>query len=404
METRPEANPLSQRRLSSRSPQAVTIRWSKKDDNHLLPDRLQEGARRRTRGRATGIGPMKKDLALSPTNPRDADVAYGPHGDLHSQRTLVPEAREGPPLDALHPHGRVPRRRSADHRARRRLLPRGRERQALPRRLGGPVLGQHRLLVRGGDRPGGARADARAALLHQLVVRTSARDRARRRGRVARARRPEPRLLRLGRLGGGRVGVEAGAAVLRGAGGEAAAGGRRRRARDQARRARGLLAHPAAPHEGDRPPRRLPRHDVRRALAERHPGDPDAVRAARARGASRAQHEPLPPAAGGDGSGVHALPARRPRADDPRDGSRDRLPRAHGAGAELRRLLHAADRLLAGRARDLRPLRHPALRRRGDHGLRPGRLLVRLRALRHPARHRHLLRRGSPPRTPRSAP
>ena len=111
--------------------------------------------------------------------------------------------------------------RRADHRPRRRVLPRGRERQALPRRARRPVLRQHRLLVRRGDRPGGARADARAALLHQLVVRASARDRARRRGRVARAGRPQPRLLRLGRLGGGRVGLEARAPVLRRAGREA---------------------------------------------------------------------------------------------------------------------------------------------------------------------------------------
>ena len=102
--------------------------------------------------------------------------------------------------------------------------------------------------------------------------------------------------------------------------------------------------------------------------------------------------------------GVHAVPARRPRAGDPRDGPGDGLPRPHGAGAERGRLLHAARRLLAGRARDLRRVRHPALRRRGDHRLRPPRLLVRLRALRHPARHRHAARRASRRPTARSAP
>ena len=123
-------------------------------------------------------------------------------------------ARQGPPVDALHADGRLPRQRGADHRARRRLLPRGRERQALPRRARGPVLGEHRLLLRRGDRAGGARPDARAALLHELDVRAPARDRARLRGRVARARRPQPRVLRLGRLGGGGVRVEARASVL----------------------------------------------------------------------------------------------------------------------------------------------------------------------------------------------
>ena len=52
--------------------------------------------------------------------------------------------------------------------------------------------------------------------------------------------------------------------------------------------------------------------------------------------------------------------------------------------------VHAARRLLAGRARALRRVRHPALGGRGDHRLRPPRPLVRLGALRHPAGHRHL--------------
>ena len=50
-----------------------------------------------------------------------------------------------------------------------------------------------------------------------------------------------------------------------------------------------------------------------------------------------------------DRAGVHAVPARRPRAGDPRDGPRDGLPRPHGARAERRRLLHAARRA-TGRA------------------------------------------------------
>ena len=102
----------------------------------------------------------------------------------------------------------------ADHRPRRRLSPRGLERPALHRCARGALLRQHRLLVRRRDRPGGARADARAALLHELVVRPPARDRARRRGRVARAGRPEPCLLLLRRLRGRRVRVEARAPVL----------------------------------------------------------------------------------------------------------------------------------------------------------------------------------------------
>ena len=65
---------------------------------------------------------LRKDetVALPAADSRDADVpngagslvvAYGGDGDLHCRRTLVPEAREGPPVDALHPHERVPRQR-----------------------------------------------------------------------------------------------------------------------------------------------------------------------------------------------------------------------------------------------------------------------------------------------------
>ena len=53
------------------------------------------------------------------------------------------------------------------------------ERQALPRRARRPLLREHRLRLRRRDRRGGARADARAALLHELVVRAPAGDRAR---------------------------------------------------------------------------------------------------------------------------------------------------------------------------------------------------------------------------------
>ena len=69
--------------------------------------------------------------------------------------------------------------------------------------------------------------------------------------------------------------------------------------------------------EGDLAARRLPRHDDGRALDQRHPCAARALRAAGARGAARPQHQPLPPAARGDRSGVHQLPARRARADDP---------------------------------------------------------------------------------------
>ena len=260
-----------------------------------------------------------------------------------------PAARPRPPVDALHPDGRLRRGPGRpDHRQGRRLLPLGLERQALPRRARRPVLGQHRLRLRRGDRPGGARADARAALLHELVVRASEGDRARGRARLARAGRPQPRLLRLRRLGGGRVGVEARPAVLRRAGREAgqarARASRRRGTTRSSRRRRG-------PHRYKAIARHIAYHGTTMGALSIN-GIP----------ALRTAFEPLVPEVrhvhntnryhrpdGRDRGGVHAVPARRPRAGDPRDGPRDGLPRPHGARAERRRLLHAARRA-TGRA------------------------------------------------------
>ena len=100
----------------------------------------------------------------------------------------------------------------------------------------------------------------------------------------------------------------------------------------------------------------------------------DAVRAARARGAARPQHEPLPPPAGGDRGGVHArscstTSSRRSRRRARRRSAMVIMEPVQNAGGAFT----PPDGLLAGRARALRPLRHPALRRRGDHRLRPAR-------------------------------
>ena len=158
------------------------------------------------------------------------------------------------------------------------------ERQALSRRARRPVRRQHRVRLRGRDRRGRGRAAPRAPLLHELELRAPARDRAGRRGRLRGARRPEQGVLRLRRLRGGRVGLEARTAVPRGP-----------------RR---------APVEGDRAAHRLPRDDDGRALDQRHRLAQDAVRAARPGRPSRPQHEPLPPSSGGDRGRVHGLPAR----------------------------------------------------------------------------------------------
>src|SRR5205814_134006 len=81
--------------------------------------------------------------------------------------------------------------------------------------------------------------------------------------------------------------------------------------------------------------------------AHRRRASARAVQAPRARGAPREQHEPLPPAPGGDGRRVHGPPPRGARADDPGDGPGDGLPDPHGADPERRGLLHRAGGLLA---------------------------------------------------------
>ena len=139
---------------------------------------------------------------------------------------------------------------------------------------------------------------------------------------VARAGRPEPRVLRLRRLRGGRVGVEARAPVPRARAASAAG-----------RRSRGALAYHGTTM-GALSINGIPA--LRAPFEPLVPGvDP------------RAQHEPLPPPAGGDRGGVHArscstTSSRRSIQAGPGDG-RDG---DHGAGAERRRRVHAAGRLL----------------------------------------------------------
>ena len=99
----------------------------------------------------------------------------------------------------------------------------------------------------------------------------------------------------------------------------------------------------------------------------------------------RAEHERLPLARGPR----PALGGRPDRAHDRVRGPGDRRRRDPRAGAELGRLLRAAGRLLAARARDLRPPQRAADRRRGDLLLGPPRPLLRRRALRRPAGHHH---------------
>ncbi len=175
----------------------------------------------------------------------------------------------------------------------------------------------------------------------------------------------QPRVLRLRRLRGRRVGLEARAPVPRG-------------------------QRPADAAQGHLAQGRLPRHHHGRALDHGHHVDPHAVRAAHRRRPPRRQHEPLPLQVLRGGRRVLARVRRRGRRDDRAGGARDRRHGDHGARPELGRHVHAAPGVPPPRARDLRRLRRPAGRRRGDLRLRPARRVVRLPALRLRARPDHV--------------
>ena len=91
-----------------------------------------------------------------------------------------------------------------------------------------------------------------------------------------------------------------------------------------------------------------------------------------------------------DETEVRRLGRRRDRAGHPARGRRVGRGRVPRAGAELRRLLHPAARLLPAGAADLRQVRRAAGLGRGDLRVRAARLLLRVRAVRLPARHHHL--------------
>ena len=240
--------------------------------------------------------------------------------------------------------------RGPDHRPRRGLLRLGRARQALPRRALGAVLREHRPRPRR-RRPGRRRPGQGARVLHELVLRPSAGDRAGRADRLARAGRPQPGVLHQRRQRGGRVRLQARPPVPQ---------AHRQAEQDQADRARD----------------RLPRNEPRRAVGDRHHQPARAVRAAHAGRSPRPQHEHLPDAPGRHRELVRRVDRREDRVRGAGHG-RGGDPRAR---AERRRLLHAARRLLPARARDLRRVRRAADLRRGDLRLGPPRRVVRRRA------------------------
>ena len=149
---------------------------------------------------------------------------------------------------------------------------------------------------------------------------------------------------------------------------EAAAHVRRLDARARPRCDRREPGDAAPPLQGDHALDGVPRDDARRALADRDPRDPDAVRAARS---PRCGTSATRTATGG--------PTARPRRSSPptcspsSSGRSSRWgPRPCASCTWSRCRTRAAPSrapvgVLEGRAGALRPLRHPPLGRRGDH-------------------------------------
>ena len=216
------------------------------------------------------------------------------------------------------------------------LLPRGRQRQALPRRARRPVLGQHRLRLTA-RRSGRRRSSRCASCPSTRTGRTRTRARSSSRPRSRRSRPATSTACSsspAARRRSSRRGSSRGSTTSR----AGRSGCARRRLDDR-----------AGPRCDRREPARRRPAATRRSRAHtayhgttlgalsltgipaiRMPFEP-----LRPRGAERPQHEPLPPARRRDRGGVHRRPARRARADDRGDGARDGLPRPHGAGAEL---------------------------------------------------------------------
>ena len=117
--------------------------------------------------------------------------------------------------------------------------------------------------------PGRRRSGARARLLHHLVLRAPARDRAGREDRVAGPGRPQPHLLHLRRQRGSRDRRQARPPVPQ---------GHRQPEQAQDHRARN----------------RLPRHHYGSAGGDRHPRAAPSVRAVHARRRACPEHEPVP--------------------------------------------------------------------------------------------------------------
>ena len=333
---------------------------------HLAPARARP-SRHCRQGAAGAAGSAAPGVRSPyPRAPRDAVVAApfpehpdGPRRIQARQRPRRARDLDGRVLDAVHAEPRLPAR-AEDGGAGRRHVRLERARRAADRRVLGPVLRQRRPLPPR-DRRRRLRATLRARLHRPLHARAPEAVRARDARRGADAGRLEPHLLRQLGLRGGRHRDEGGARLL---------------AREGPGRAHDVRLARAC----------LSRRQLRRHLARGPRQQPAQVRARAPRHRPHAAHAPArePPRARPGRPRGRARRGPRALRQPVRRREYRRLLRRADRG--LDRLPRAAARLPRAPARDLRPARHPARVRRGDHRLRPHRRRVRRAELRRGAR------------------
>ncbi len=243
----------------------------------------------------------------------------------------------------------LPPERLADHHARRRpvrLRPVRPPRARLPER---PLHRPDRLLARRGAGRGDARAGEGAAVLHELDVRAPALDRAGRQAGRADARPTSS----------ARFFVSSGSEAVESA----------------IKLARDYHAANGEPMRRKVIARKIAYHGTTYGALSLTgiTGIRTPVRAADGRRPPRREHEPVPLQVLRRSGRLHAAVRRRGGRGDRVRGSGDGLDGDHGAGAERRRVVHAASRLPPARQRDLPRVRRAARRRRGHLRLRPAR-------------------------------
>ena len=153
-----------------------------------------------------------------------------------------------------------------------------------------------------------------------------------------------------------------------------------------------------------RPPRLVPRHDLRRDEPDRASRNEHLLRPVHVRRLPRAASEPYRSDSASRASRPTSWPPRHVEQEIIDPGSGDGRRGDRRADLDRGRRPRAVAEVLADAARDLRPARRAADRRRGHQRLRAHRHDVRHRAIRHRPRHHDDGQGRSPPATRRSRP